>query len=64
MATAEVCFDHEQAVWFFSWIHDHPITEGDVVKMRITPEGVTLQHILAPELQPTMNGHNNPPELV
>jgi hypothetical protein len=64
MATAEVCFDFDQAEMFFGWIYDHPLQKGDVVKMRVTPEGVTLQHIMAPELQPTMNGHNNPPELV
>ena len=64
MATQEVCLDREQAESFFGWIHDHPLQDGDVVKMRLTPEGPTLQHIMAPELQPVMNGHNNPPELV
>ena len=41
--------DHEQANDFFSWTHDHPIIEGDVVKVGIGPAGISLQHIMAPK---------------
>ena len=49
---------------FFSWIHDHQITEDDVVIVQIGPNFITLEHVRAPETLEVMNGHNNQPKLV
>ena len=62
-ATVEVSLDHDQANVFL-WIHDHQITEGGVVIVRIGPNFITLQHVRAPETLEVMNLHNNQPKLV
>ena len=64
MATTEVCLGFNQVENLRGWFDDHPMMDGDVIKLGVGPNGLQVQHIMAPDTLETMNGHNNPPELV